>query len=188
MHTYIGNWDALENFVWSQVTLCSTLYDCEVNTLLWREWVGTCTWIHMKFAALFVFRVVLYLDHQPWFQRVGPQKIQGHEVKACSECCSADGNPDLESSAAASNKAKDAVPPFGMEHQTTGETKCILACISDRMLLRRKTHVFLHKEQRSFNSDQRPVTANYQLIITYRPFLTENVRNACCSNTVPCIN
>jgi hypothetical protein len=142
----------------------------------------------MKFAALFVFRVVLYLDHQPWFQRVGPQKIQGHEVKACSECCSADGNPDLESSAAASNKAKDAVPPFGMEHQTTGETKCILACISDRMLLRRKTHVFLHKEQRSSNSDQRPVTANYQLIITYRPFLTENVRNACCSNTVPCIN
>jgi hypothetical protein len=134
----------------------------------------------MKFAALFVFRVVLYLDHQPWFQRVGPQKIQ---------CCSADGNPDLESSAAASNKAKDALPPFGMEHQTTGETKCILACISDRMLLRRKTHVFLHKEQRSSNSDQRLVTADYQLIIiTYRPFLTENVRNACCSNTVPCIN
>ncbi len=131
----------------------------------------------MKFAALFVFRVVLYLDHQPWFQRVGPQKIQGHEVKACSECCSADGNPDLESSpaaaAAASNKAKDALPRFGMEHQTAGETKCILACISDRMLLSRKTHVFLHKEKRSSDSDQRPVTADYQLNITYRPFLTE---------------
>jgi hypothetical protein len=129
----------------------------------------------MKFAALFVFRVVLYLDHQPWFQRVGPQKIQGHKVKACSECCSADGNPDLEISAAAaaSNKAKDALPPFGMEHQTAGETKCILACISDRMLLRRKTHVFLHKEKRCSNSDQRTVTADYQLTITYRPFLTE---------------
>jgi hypothetical protein len=131
----------------------------------------------MKFAALFVFRVVLYLDHQPWFQRVGPQKIQGHEVKACSECCSADGNPDLESSAAAaaaaSNKAKDALPPFGMEHQTTSDTKCILACISDRILLRRKTHVFLHMEKRSSNSDQRPVTADYQLNITYRPFITE---------------
>jgi hypothetical protein len=41
------------------------------------------------------------------------------------------------------------------------------------MLLRRKTHVFLYKEKISSNSDQRPFTADYQLNITYRPFLTE---------------